>query len=369
MRSSLSIVHCLLFTDLRSVYCSLFTVHFLSLLLFALCASADSIRFPPDFDVPAVIHGGAGGGSCQTDRSALHRYPVILIPDLKRDHRDWIGANPGNTFPQDSANVYTALTNAGFLPIEIWMPDFASSGDQMSSLEEATDDLKFFIAAVMRYTGANKVQLLAHGTGCVLARLTLLKYRIAHWVHAEVYIAGPFHGASQSKNENIRRALSGQPNAFWLTPNSGLLREILLAGESPRFMNPISGNAFLLKTLTIRNSQPNGDAWFTTNPDSPALAGADNRLLPGLDHDALRCAPESRAIYIPFLIAPAAPYSMAEDFDQDGFRGSEFGGPDLDDANPDIFPAALEIRGDGIDQDCNGCDLSIHGGRDGEIPL
>lgn len=340
-----------------------------SLLLFAHCAAGDAERFPPDFDVPAAIHGGAGGGRAMAERDSLHRFPVILIPDIARDHRDWTGANPGNAFPQDPADVHAALTNAGFLPIEIWMPDFAPAGAQMSSIEEATDDLKFFMIAVLRYTGANKVQILAHGTGCVLARLTLLKYRIPHWVHAEAYVAGPFHGADPAGSAGIRPALAGRPNAIWLTPGSELLREILLSGETPRSRNPADGRYFRLKTLTIRNGMPGGDAWFTANPDSPALAGADNRLLPGLDHDALRCAPESMAAVIPFLSGAAAPYSMAEDFDQDGFRGSVFGGPDLDDSDPDIHPGAREIRGDGIDQDCNGCDLSVLGGRDGEIPL
>lgn len=42
-------------------------------------------------------------------------------------------------------------------------------------------------------------------------------------------------------------------------------------------------------------------------------------------------------------------------------------GPGLNIRDPRVNPHAIEIRGDGIDQECNGCELAIRGARDGEI--
>ena len=275
-----------------------------------------------------------------------------MIPDMTHDHRDWTDSNTSNS-------VYDQFLRAGFHPVELWMIDFARAGEQMSSIEEATDDLKFFICAVMQYTGADRVQILAHGTGCLLARLTLQKYNIAHWVDSEVYIDAPFHGLNPAPDPML--SLKGYPNAWTLSLGSDLLTEILSRGESPVYRKPETGEPFQLRTLTLRAG--------TEPDDSACLFGADNVSLPGLDHDGLRCAGAATRVYIPFLSRSAAPLKPAQDADRDGFRAARFGGPDLDDGNPDIYPGAPEILGDGIDQDCTGCDLSVNRGRDGEIPL
>ncbi len=46
------------------------------------------------------------------------------------------------------------------------------------------------------------------------------------------------------------------------------------------------------------------------------------------------------------------------DADSDGHQDAACGGDDCDDSNADIHPGATEVCGDGIDQDCNGTDLS-----------
>ena len=317
---------------------------------------------PHDFPLHPATFGGAGGGTTQADRDFLRHMPIIMISDMARNSHDWLGLNCGNTLPGDNTSVYRAFLDAGFNPIELWLLDTSPS----ESIEEATDDLKFFMAAIMGYTGADRVQLLAHGTGCILARLTIIKYNLAHWVESEVYIAGPFHGSAVSRHSQTCHV---RPNTWWMTPGSELLREILHKGESPLFTHPADGRFFRLRTMTIRNSMPDGDACFTENADSPALKGARNHRLPGLNHDALRCARAATALYIPFLKRRARPYFAHEDLDRDGFRGAAFGGNDPDDSDPSIYPGAKEIRGDGIDQDGNGCDLAPEGGRDAEIPV
>ncbi len=324
--------------------------------------TANATRLPLDFPLHPTTFSAAGGGATHSEREGLRYFPVIMIPDIERGRNDWLGCNPGNAFPNDPAHVYQAFLNAGFQPIELWLFEH----DPLSSLEESTDDLKFFMAAVMGYTGADRVQLLAHGAGCIMARLTLLKYNLPHWVESEVYIAGPFHGCSPLPADETLR---GHPNAWWQVPGSELLRETLMPGESPRFIHPASRSFFYTRTMTLRNGATGGDKLYISNPDSPALEGAQNLRLPGLDHDALRASRAATGLYVPFLKRHARAYVAEEDLDKDGFRGAAFGGNDPDDSDPSIYPGALEIPGDGIDQDGNGCDLDPSGGRDAEIPI
>jgi len=339
----------------------------LAILLVAARAGADSRNLPGDFTLAEVTYGGAGGGLSREERTALRHYPVIMVPGIGRDHTDWTGRSIPGSASGKGSSVYDRLVRAGFHPVELWMIDFSRPGEQMTSIEEATDDLKFFIYAVMRYTGADRVQILAHDTGCLLSRLTILKYNIAHWVESEVYVAGPFHGVSVPPDPRL--ALAGYPNAWGLAPGSDLLKEILSPGESPVFTAPFSADRFQLNTLTIRDGTGCGDSVFALNPDSPCLAGARNVMLPGLDHEQLRCSSAAAAVFIPFLARRARPYDPAEDRDADGFMSALRGGPDFDDSDPAVYPGAPEIPGDGIDQDCNGCDLAAVRGRDGEIRL
>lgn len=324
---------------------------------------ATSAKLPSDFKVVSVTYGGAGGGVSRAEAQFLQKYPIIMIPDIGRDHRDWTGSNTGNASLSGDGNVYNSFIRAGFNPVELWMIDFARSGEQMSSIEEATDDLKYYICSVLEYTGAEKVQLLAHGAGALLARLTIQKYNIAHWIESEVYIAAPFHGVASS---DAGKSFLGYPNSWGLITGSDLLREITEKGESPVFYDPNMNKYFSLRTMTISNES---DLNYFGKSNSHVLTGAKNNMIPDLDHDALRCSTASTSIYIPFLIHETESLKPGEDKDMDGFKSAEYGGPDSRDDDPEIFPGAMEIPEDGIDQDCNGCDLVPELRRDGEVPL
>jgi len=54
----------------------------------------------------------------------------------------------------------------------------------------------------------------------------------------------------------------------------------------------------------------------------------------------------------------AVPEITCADADNDNFRDIACGGRDCDDTNPDIKPRAVEICGNGIDEDCEGGDLA-----------
>ena len=55
------------------------------------------------------------------------------------------------------------------------------------------------------------------------------------------------------------------------------------------------------------------------------------------------------------------------DADGDGYEDAACGGDDCDDSDPGVYPGAPEVCGDGIDQDCDGSDLSCGEGHDGLV--
>jgi hypothetical protein len=323
---------------------------------------ADQHGFPADFEQPPQVIGGAGGGSGR-DLEALAHLPVIMIADAGRVHDDWLGSNCGLA----SASVYQTFLDHGFAAGELWMLDLVpAQGQRLTSLELRTDNLKEMIFAVMGYTGADQVVLLAHGAGAVLAQATLVKYNLFYAVHSVAWIAGPFHGSHVCSFE---RCAGGEPMCCALTPGADFLQDVLIPDETP--FDPSSrphADAWTSRYLTVRNGRRFGDAWFRSNPESPALLGALNLSFSNLDHDGLRCSPEVLAEVIGFLTVPARPFDPSHDLDRDGFEGPGGDGPDCNDRDPGVYPGAPETCDDGVDQDCNRVDISCLPGKDRDLP-
>lgn len=324
--------------------------------------AADQSGFPPDFDQPAQVIGGAGG-AVERDLTSLRRLPVIMVADNGRIHRDWLGSNCGLS----AGNAYQAFLDRGFSPHELWMLDLVSAeGRQLTSLELRTDNLKEMVVAVLRYTGADQVVILAHGAGAVVTQAALIKYNLFYAVHSVAYIGGPFHGTDACSMEEC---LNGRPLCCALTPGSDYLRDVLIPEETPWRPDSMSSDStWTTRYLTVRNGLRFGDAWFRRNPESPALHGGTNLSFPDLDHDGLRCSAEVLERVLPFLTVQTQPYAANRDLDGDGFQGGPAGGPDCDDRDPGIYPGAREICNDGIDQDCNRVDISCRPGKDRDVP-
>lgn len=319
------------------------------------------LAFPSDFIKPEEVIGGAGGAEIR-ERDILHHLPVIFIADNQRIHTDWLGANCGDT----ENSVYQAFIDKGFDPFELWMLDLIpAEGHQLTSLELRTDNLKEMVFAVLRYTGTNQVNIMAHGAGAVLAQATLVKYNLFYAVHSVAYVAGPFHGTYAC---DFKRCIDGFPVCCSLTPGSDFLQDLLLPDETPFDSHDSMNQPWSTRYMTIRNGRRFGDTWFFKNPESPTLNGAENLAFGHLGHDGLRCSPDVLAKVIPFLTVPTTPYKTSNDSDGDGFQDQRQGGTDCDDADPKVFPGATEVCGDTIDQDCNAVDILCLPGKDRDVP-
>ncbi|MFT6232695.1 MAG: hypothetical protein ACJAZO_003211, partial [Myxococcota bacterium] len=84
-----------------------------------------------------------------------------------------------------------------------------------------------------------------------------------------------------------------------------------------------------------------------------------------------------RVSLIPVCLVLSGCYSQkiseAYDRDNDGFPSDQLGGPDCDDENAAVFPGAVEICGNNLDDDCSGIvddagtgDVTYYTDKDGD---
>ena len=104
--------------------------------------------------------------------------------------------------------------------------------------------------------------------------------------------------------------------------------------------------------------------WMDTTYDDPMYSDAADSTI-GIVDPALSDALEFSCLVAMSLEGTATVFSTCEDVDGDAYGAEICGGPDCDDADPDINPGAMEVCGDGIDQDCNGGDLDGDADLDG----
>ncbi|MDD3064952.1 MAG: MopE-related protein [Endomicrobiaceae bacterium] len=338
---------------------------FLLLFIIMLYASdlfADKYNLPYDFmdtvnnKFPYTNHiRYVSGGSKDraTTMKTIKRYPVIMICGNRRTKEDWFGKNTGNADKKNN-NVYKMFLSNGFNESELWTYSYvANENEEMKNIEELTDSLRVFIYGILFYTGATKVQILAHGEGGVLAFETIRKYNIYNLVATMVFIGSPFHSSSIY---SYYKAIQGYPVHANLAPGSDFLEELLFLTETP--------HSDKIEYITIYSDN---DEYYRNNRTSPVLKGAKNIAIDYLDHDGLRASSESFQKYYKFLNKKALKYNPKKDFDKDGFMDIKKGGNDCDDNNSKIYPGAFEIEDDNIDQDCNFRDKNSLGGKDCEI--
>ena len=183
-------------------------------------AAADPVgtSLPPDF--PVMLDASLGTPLLGFGADGpVQRTPVIFV----HGNNDTPFATACNPYGRMQA-VAQHLADNGYAASELW--GLGYQGDQCDLLADQTirssaahtvtanvDDLRRFVAAVRSYTGARRVDIVAHSLGVVLAREWLRQDRFARAiVRRLVAIDGPNHGIINC---------SPNPANYWQAPANG----------------------------------------------------------------------------------------------------------------------------------------------------
>ena len=267
-------------------------------------APAD-VAFPSDFPTLQDHEWGyrlGGWGGVAKGLPSRH-HPVIFVHGNTRDAADW---------DEPARSVKQRFLDAGYSGQELWALSY--NGKSTKGLPLAfrcrttnranVSDLADFVKAVLAYTGAPKVDVIAHSVGVTIARRMLVDYpELAQVIEDFVAIAGPNHGTTVCRRAWLVWLIGWKefvgcdelaPGSAWLTSLNGPHGESETRGPT-RYLTIYEGtgvDSFYLPWLY----------WLPVmDQDSPALRGAENRKIPGLTHDELRTHQEAVALYLNFV--------------------------------------------------------------------
>jgi len=205
-----------------------------ALVLGALClgaaASAQTLgtTLPDDFPVIQNYYLGVpviGFGA----RGRVDRVPVIFL----HGNNDTPFATACNPFGYIHNAAQYFLDN-GYRPSELW--GLGYQGDQCDLLTEATRKsgvahstaaavplIRAFVHAVLEYTGAERVDIVAHSLGVTATREWLLQDNAYHLVRSLVAVDGPNHGIVDCSPDPA--------NYFQLAANGGFVPNSAICEE------------------------------------------------------------------------------------------------------------------------------------------
>jgi triacylglycerol lipase len=266
---------------------------------------AADAAFAPDFPVlpDSEWHDRMGGWGGVAKGHALRHRPVIFVHGNTRDASDW---------DERGKSVKQRFLDAGYSMQELWALSY--NGQSMKQLSPSSQcrtnaqlnvpDIVTFLDAVTAYTGAPKLDIIAHSLGVVIVRtLMAVQPERARLIQNFVGIAGPNHGTTVCRRAWLVWLIGWKdfmgcdeiaPGSAWLRNLNGPLGEREARGPT-RYMTIYDGTGtdpFYLPWLFFL---PVGDQ------DSPALQGADNYKLPGLTHDELRIHPAATSLYLEYV--------------------------------------------------------------------
>jgi len=269
------------------------------------------VAFPQDFPVLTDHEwqysiGGWGGIA---KGHSLRRRPVVLVHGNTRDAGDW---------DEHGMSVKQRFVEAGYSAQELWALSYNGKSSKFlpaqarcrTAAQINVPDLAAFLEAVSAYTGAEKLDIVAHSLGVVVVRKTLVEHpELAGRVVHIAAIAGPNHGTTVCRRAWLIwvigwRQFSGCDE---IAPGSAWLRSLNGPQGEREAMSPA-------KVMTIYDgtgTDPFYLRWLFAMPvrdqDSPALRGVDNRTFPGFTHDELRSHPAAVSRYLSFIQDDATP--------------------------------------------------------------
>jgi pimeloyl-ACP methyl ester carboxylesterase len=262
----------------------------LALVLPGSALTAAGTTFPPGF--PTIVDASLGtavigfGGS-----GAVERTPVILL----HGNNDTPFPTACNPFGDVQALADHLLAN-GYAPSEVWALGY--QGDQCDLIADQTrrsafahstvanvPDLRAFVRAVLRYTGAKRVDIVGHSLGGTLAREWMRQDHAHHLVEHLVAIDSP--------NRGIVNCSPSPFNYFQLpafggfTPDSAVCIEY--GAEDTPFLRALNAKETHAPTryLAIRNADTSF-VYFSAQDGVFAPVPAQDRT--GASHDFSRSA-------------------------------------------------------------------------------
>ena len=191
--------------------------------------------FPADF--PRIVDASLGVpvigfGSREGD---VERVPVIFL----HGNNDTPFPTACNPFGYIH-NLAQFFLDMGYSPRELWglgyqgdQCDLVATPTNRSAFAHSTEanvpDLRAFVAAVLQYTGARRLDIVGHSLGVTLAREWMRQDHAHHLVRALVAIDGPNHGIISCSPSPLNYFQLPSQGGF--TPDSAICREY---GSDPR---------------------------------------------------------------------------------------------------------------------------------------
>jgi pimeloyl-ACP methyl ester carboxylesterase len=238
---------------------------------------------PPEDQLTGTVLGGWGG----SEGCIIHT-PIVFLH--------------GNGHTADTWNVVAQrFLESGYYPRELWAISYIDffGGDSANSNMGNVEDVDGFINSVLDYTGADRVNLIAHSLGVTVARAWMVEKDAYDKVGHFIAIAGPNHGVNFCFGPQAGTALCqeiGYPNSDFLTylnnPDETPLDDLVA------YMTIYDGTGvdmfYPANAIFIDGSTGN-------LLESPRLEGATNVQLPGKNHFELKDSEESFDLMFDFL--------------------------------------------------------------------
>ncbi len=284
--------------------------------------AAPAVRhFPSDFHPPrdaewkAWLLGGFGGPRTQRSR----HIPVIFVHGNETDAATWypvatemtksLGYRYGDLWAI-SYNGVGCSNDSALFTVNNGYRGWTTTNDRLRATrcvitgdEQNVPDLRAFVDAVLKYTGAKQVDIVAHSLGVTIGRRMLWENPSYYKkIAAFVAIAGANHGTSfcpPGSERNVESCNEIAAGTAWLAQMN----------DGPRGRRPGKARSNEApgptRWMTVYDGTGDGDPGYAgpSYAQSPALVGGINCQFPDFYHNDLRVDPRIVRQYAAFLSA------------------------------------------------------------------
>lgn len=228
--------------------------------------------------------GGVWGPACKPGK--VRQRPVIFVHGNSEDASFWNAPPSGTTI----VNVRDAFVQAGYCEDEIWAISYTGRKGYFTYNDINTAELEAFVSAVLDYTKAREVDIVAHSLGVTVVRKAAFNSPSFYRRMASfVAIAGANHGTTTCRGAGEAKVSHVCEEVH---PGSEWLQTLNAAGETP------PGPRY----LTIYDGSGVADQFYLgPDAESPRLKGACNFAMPGTAHNTLARGETAVKTYLAFL--------------------------------------------------------------------